>query len=290
MPPTKRPGKSNAGPKAKSSVGINATDDSNSQSSRLTPLAFCLLLMCGVVAAAMYSNTASHGIVLDDESVLKLNKYVTDPSTPLADLLMVDFWAEPMSSNDSHKSFRPLYTFGLRYLYSFYGMNASAYHVANIIAHALSTSLVFWLTFRFTKADAETSFVCGMLFAVHPVHTESVANIAHGADIFSAVFYMLSIILFTMGCSKHDSTDFFYIFLASLTFICAGLSKETGLTAIGITTLWSAIPLLQMFFGPQQSSSKRKGSSGFNAIFVQFILRGMMMTLGKFSIYTNSPI
>jgi hypothetical protein len=86
-----------------------------------------------------------------------------------------------MSSDDSHKSYRPLYTFILRYLYSFYGMSTSAYHIANIIAHMCCTALVFVLTFRFTKSDVETSFVCGMLFAVHPIHTESVANIAHGA-------------------------------------------------------------------------------------------------------------
>jgi hypothetical protein len=72
------------------------------------------------------------------------------------------------------------------------------------------------------------------------------------------VFYLLSIILFANGCTKNDSTDFKYIVLASFAFTCAGLCKETGLTAIGITTLWSAIPLVQALFGEQSSSRKGK--------------------------------
>jgi hypothetical protein len=94
MPPKRRPGKgAGAGGQITSEPPPSASNDGD-QPSGLTPLSICLLLVCAICSGVLYSNTASHGIVLDDESVVKLNKYVTDPNTSLSDLLLVSFFCQ----------------------------------------------------------------------------------------------------------------------------------------------------------------------------------------------------
>ena len=55
-----------------------------------------------------------------------------------------------------------------------FGMNAGAHHVVNLVLHVLSTLLLFGILRRMTGAVGKSAFVAA-LFAVHPLHVESVA-------------------------------------------------------------------------------------------------------------------
>jgi Tfp pilus assembly protein PilF len=73
-----------------------------------------------------------------------------------------------------------------------YGMNAGPHHVTNLVLHIACTLLLFGLLLRMTGAAGRSAFVAA-LFAVHPLHVESVAWITERKDVLSTVFWMLTL-------------------------------------------------------------------------------------------------
>jgi tetratricopeptide (TPR) repeat protein len=72
-----------------------------------------------------------------------------------------------------------------------YGLNAGGYHLTNVLLHLLNTLLLFGVLLRMTGQLGRSGFVAA-LFAVHPLHVESVAWIAERKDVLSAWFWMLA--------------------------------------------------------------------------------------------------
>ena len=76
-----------------------------------------------------------------------------------------------------------------------FGANPGALHVSNLVFHLLSTLLLFLVLRRMTRSDALSAFVAA-LFAVHPLHVESVAWISQRKDVLSTVFWMLTLLAY----------------------------------------------------------------------------------------------
>jgi protein O-mannosyl-transferase len=74
----------------------------------------------------------------------------------------------------------------------FYGLHAGGHHVTNLLLHIAGTLLLFGFLRRATGAEGRSAFVAA-LFALHPLHVESVAWIAERKDVLSTVFLMLTL-------------------------------------------------------------------------------------------------
>jgi len=72
-----------------------------------------------------------------------------------------------------------------------FGLNAGRHHLTSLLLHALNAALLFLLLFRMTGALWRSAFVAA-LFALHPLHVESVAWIAERKDVLSALFWLLT--------------------------------------------------------------------------------------------------
>ena len=75
---------------------------------------------------------------------------------------------------------------------SVFGQNVGGYHVTNLLIHVCTSVLVFLLLRRMTRAVGPSAFVAA-IFAVHPLHVESVAWIAERKDVLSTLFWALTI-------------------------------------------------------------------------------------------------
>lgn len=129
-----------------------------------------VLLTC--LAAAPYLTTAHFGFVYDDRLWVHENPAARDlGKLPL-------FFA-------GHEWFRPLTVFSLRLDYALAGLRPFWYHVHNVLLHALATALVYAIFRRF---DERKAIIAAALFAVIPVHSEAVANIASRSELLAAVF------------------------------------------------------------------------------------------------------
>jgi protein O-mannosyl-transferase len=72
-----------------------------------------------------------------------------------------------------------------------FGMNPGLHHLTSLLLHALNAVLLFLLLFRMTGALWRSAFAAA-LFALHPLHVESVAWIAERKDVLSTLFWLLT--------------------------------------------------------------------------------------------------
>ncbi|MDB6007657.1 MAG: Tetratricopeptide 2 repeat protein [Prosthecobacter sp.] len=75
---------------------------------------------------------------------------------------------------------------------SWFGLNAGAHHLMSVALHAL-TAVVLFLVMRFMTGALWRSAFVAALFAVHPLHVESVAWVAERKDVLSGLFFVLAL-------------------------------------------------------------------------------------------------
>ena len=140
----------------------------------------------------------------------------------------------------THAEFwHPLTWLSLMLDYQLYGLKAGGYHLTNLILHILSTLLLFWLFNRMTGMIWRSAFVAA-LFALHPLHVESVAWIAERKDVLSAFFWMLTLCLYVYYTEKPAIRRYLLVLFS---FVCALMSKPMVVTLPLIMILLDYWPL-----------------------------------------------
>ena len=76
-----------------------------------------------------------------------------------------------------------------------YGLDAGPHHVTSLLIHAVTTVLIFVLFRRMTGTTGRSAFVAAV-FAVHPLHVESVVWIAERKDVLSTLFWSLTVLAY----------------------------------------------------------------------------------------------
>ncbi len=76
--------------------------------------------------------------------------------------------------------------------FNFYGLRAGEHHFTNVLIHLFNSIILFFIIFKIRKRSIESFFIAS-LFALHPVHTESIAWISERKDMLFAFFGFLSI-------------------------------------------------------------------------------------------------
>lgn len=121
--------------------------------------------------------------------------------------------------------FRPMVIFSYLIDYLLWGTNSTGYMITNIIVHTVCSVLVY-LIFIPIFNSRRYALYAGILFAVHPVHGETLWYAAGRTDSMYVMFWLLAFILYQR--SKKQSTPFYFISLAS--FFLALLTKEISFT------------------------------------------------------------
>ncbi len=107
-----------------------------------------------------------------------------------------------------------------------FGSATGPQHVTNVIFHAINSLLLFGLLCRLTDEWKPSAFVAA-LFAVHPLHVESVAWIAERKDVLSTFFWLLALLAYTGYVRKPGLQRYLMVLL----FFGLGLmSKPTLVT------------------------------------------------------------
>ena len=130
-------------------------------------------LLCGLVGFVAYINTLDCKFCLDDQRAIEQNPDLRRNASWLG-LLSNDFWGTPMDDPDSHKSYRPLTVATFRLNYLLHELEPMGYHLVNVALHSVVCYLYVQLC-GLVFAELWPALVAGLLFAVHPVHTEAVS-------------------------------------------------------------------------------------------------------------------
>jgi tetratricopeptide (TPR) repeat protein len=128
--------------------------------------------------------------------------------------------------------------------YNLYGMNPGGHHMTNLFFHIANTLVLFLLLQQMTGASWRTGFVAA-LFALHPLHVESVAWVAERKDVLSAFFFLLTIRTY-VGYVKRPKLERYL--LVVLCFVLADMSKPMAVTLPFVLLLLDYWPLGRLQF------------------------------------------
>ncbi len=137
-------------------------------------------VLCAAVAFLLSLNTLDCGFCYDDKVAVLENRDLL-PTSPWTNLLWNDFWGTPLASLDSHKSYRPLCVATFRLNYMLHGLQPMGYHLVNMLLHAVVCYLYVRLC-ALVFNHVWPSLLAGLLFAVHPIHTEAVSRQLNKSD------------------------------------------------------------------------------------------------------------
>lgn len=251
--------------------------------------------LVGFVSFVCFVNSYNGNFVFDDSEAIINNKDLRE-DTSISDLWLHDFWGTKLSSNASHKSYRPLtvLTFRINYVLAG-GLHPAGFHVVNILLHCIVAVLmldVFSLLFSSGATDKGKKIMCApksallsaLLFAVHPVHTECVSGIVGRADLLCALFVVLSFLGYCKalpGFNKREHTSPFWVICSVFLGAVAMLCKEQGITVLGLNAVFDVFVIckLNMLECIQKVLHRDKTPEKFS-----FLKKGLFTRIGLLAI------
>jgi protein O-mannosyl-transferase len=139
-------------------------------------------------------------------------------------------------------NWQPLTWLSLMLDYKMYGTSAGGYHVTNVLIHLVNTLLLFLILSRMTGGLWKSGFVAA-LFAVHPLHVESVAWIMERKDVLCAMFWMLTMAAYAYYADDPSLRRYVWVLVA---FVLGLMSKPMIVTLPLVLLLLDFWPLRRL--------------------------------------------
>jgi tetratricopeptide (TPR) repeat protein len=180
-----------------------------------------LLISIGLVAmvCAVFGQASDFGFIgNDDDQNISLIPEVTSG-------ISVSNIAWAFTHSQVYR-WTPLATISRQLDCQYYGLWAGGHHLTNLLLHACATVLCF-LTFRSLTCAVWKSALVAALFAIHPLHVESVAWISCRSELLYAVFFITTLWLYSNYVSKPSSLRYG---LAIAAYLAGLLSKPMIVT------------------------------------------------------------
>lgn len=119
---------------------------------------------------------------------------------------------------------------------SIFGLNAWGHHLTSLLLHVANTVLLFSLLQKMTRAVWRSAFVAA-LFALHPLHVESVAWIAERKDVLSTFFFFLTVRAYVGYAQIQNEKLKIKNYLLALLFFTLGLLSKPMLVTLPFVLL-----------------------------------------------------
>lgn len=176
-------------------------------------------LLLALMTFAAYVPAMRGGFVWDDD------KYVADNPHLREEGGLRRIWLTTES-----EQYYPLVFTSFWLEYRLYGLNPAGYHIVNVALHAANAVLV-WLLLR--RLGVPGAWLAGAVFALHPVHAESVAWVTERKNVLSGLFYLLS-----LGCwLRFDASGGRRCYAAALVLFVAALLSKTVTCSLPVVLL-----------------------------------------------------
>ena len=182
-----------------------------------------------------YYPTFSGGFVLDDNILIKDNPYVKKMHPLRSYLSQEDGVVDSSDLGTYHTGYyRPLINITYWLDYKIWGMKASGFRTTNLMLHLLCSFVLLSLITLLLK-DRRAAFWATLLFAVHPVNTESVCIVVSRNNILVTLFVLCSFYFYIIGWEHKSRVS---LSVSVLLFILAVFSKEFGVMALPVFFLY----------------------------------------------------
>lgn len=226
-------------------------------------LLILLILIVSALAISLFAGSYGHDFAYDDIAVVKENRFVQQGIAGIPSILRSQYF-EGYDPHTNARAYRPvsLVTYALEK--EFFGLNASAHHAVNILLYAILAIFLLLALLRLLKNfHWSLAFVTTILFVVHPVHVDVVANIKSRDELLGFLNWTLALLFLLdhVDQPRRWKALFSYIF-----FFLSIASKENLLTTL------ACIPLCLYFFRELSWPRILKKALPYAGLFLLFIL------------------
>lgn len=180
-----------------------------------------IAIIIGFICIVAYSNSLLNSFVWDDKvyiegnqeikSFFPISKFFGKSLIPQRPILLVSFTLE----------------------YFLWELNPSGWHLTSLVIHIICSIFVFLLTDLFLK-NRIVSILSGILFSLHPVHSETVNYMIGRSELLAVAFGLWFVLFYLMSLDKKS---IFFYFSSLILFALSLFSKESGIVFFGILIL-----------------------------------------------------
>lgn len=206
------------------------------------------IVLLFVLSVAIYYQATSYEFVLDDKIVLTENKYVQEGIKGVGKILSTESFQGYFGEQKDlvlGARYRPLSLVTFAIEQEIFGQNPYFSHLGNIMLYGLSILLllrIFSLMFPLKTGQSpfwSIPFIAALLFALHPLHVEVVANVK-GRDEIMTMLGAFGALYFSFRFLKDEK--WIWILLSAISYFLGLLSKENAITFLAV------IPATLYFF------------------------------------------
>ena len=166
------------------------------------------------------------GFVWDDQPLITANPLLRTPSG------LAEIW-----SGSRIADYFPVTNTVFWIEHHLFGDNATGYHAVNILLQA-ANALLLWRVLRRLRIPG--AFLAGLIFAIHPIHAESVAWISELKNVLSMFFFLISALLFFEVEDQHALNRPVAAYSASLVAFLLALLSKTQVVFLPVALLLCA--------------------------------------------------
>jgi len=195
------------------------------------------MFLC-LITLAVYCQVVNHEFIYYDDNVyVTENPYIKSGLT--SENVVWSFTAKVLGN------WHPLTLLSHMLDCQLYGLNSGRHHLTSVFFHIANTLLLFLVLRRMTDALWRSAFVAA-LFAIHPLHVESVAWVAERKDVLSTFFWMLTMWGYVRYVERPGVNRYL---LVVLFFVLGLMAKPMLVTLPFVLLLLDYWPLKRFQFG-----------------------------------------
>ncbi|MBS1630213.1 MAG: DUF1736 domain-containing protein [Bacteroidetes bacterium] len=191
-------------------------------------LALWLLLAC----VLSFANTLRNDFTLDDDAVITGNSLVTDGLHSIPEIFQRPFLYGSM--RDSNDLYRPMPLALFAAEHSVFGEHPAGFHAVNVLLFAGCSLLLFFFLMVLLPGRSSLAFIASLLFTLHPIHTEVVANIKSADELLCFLFGFAALWCW-LRYARNGKLSL--LVAASLLFLFSLLSKESAYCFVALVPL-----------------------------------------------------
>jgi len=219
-------------------------------------------LLVALAAVLVHGRAFENGFALDDIRLVESNPAI-DSLARIPHLFLEPYWNTP---GEHYGLYRPLTVVSLAIDRAVFGPAPFGFHLVNVLLHAGVAALA-WFALKRAGTHYGTALLGAGVFAVLPLHTEAVANIAGRAELLAALFVLAAWIAHRRASTPGEAAARWRVG-AALCYLAAILSKESAILAPLVFLADDAMR------GGETPSRRARGLAGYGlALFAMLALR-----------------
>ncbi len=199
-----------------------------------------LLFVLALSIASIYSNTLQSPFIFDSVLNIKNNANIRLSELTAKGLTRAAF--------DAVDPYRPVSNLSFALNYYIHGYDVTGYHLVNILIHISTAFLIYFFVKTTLQTPSMASkrehtfwlpFLTALIWAVHPVQTQSVTYVVQRMNSMAAMFYIFSLLLYAKGRLARGKKKTWALFAGCVI---------TGLLALGSKQIAGTLPFFIILY------------------------------------------